>query len=245
MDRITTLMKRFLHDVRICPPEEADFVVLGTASQPLEVRYYPRARGRLAASGNALWHAKVLWSSTDAPFQRALPDEVCFDLSTDSDGAALVQVILQEHNSTRCGRGLVLNRLGEVLLVRLMRDQIDRGLTEPGLIAGLSDPRISRALVAMHDRPGQSWSNQDLAEEAGMSLSRFNEVFAQLVGQTPISYLRQWRLTLAGQDLERGDRVEAVARRYAYGSPEAFTRAYRKAYGEAPIVRRKTLGSAA
>lgn len=50
-----------------------------------------------------------------------------------------------------------------------------------------------------------------------------------------MGYLRRWRLILAHQDLVRGDRVEAVARRYAYASPEGFTRAFRKAYGVAPV----------
>jgi AraC-like DNA-binding protein len=34
------------------------------------------------------------------------------------------------------------------------------------------------------------------------------------VGQTPFSYLRQWRLTLARQDLAAGARVKTVAARY-------------------------------
>ncbi len=68
----------------------------------------------------------------------------------------------------------------------------------------------------------------------------FAELFAAQVGETPIGYLRRWRLTLARQDLARGDRVETVARRYAYSSPEGFSRAFRKEYGVAPISLRLT-----
>jgi AraC-like DNA-binding protein len=60
------------------------------------------------------------------------------------------------------------------------------------------------------------------------------------MNETPMGYLRRWRLTLARQDLLRGDRVEAVARRYAYESPEGFTRAFRKAYGVAPVSLRQS-----
>jgi AraC-like DNA-binding protein len=120
----------------------------------------------------------------------------------------------------------------------LLRDQISQGTTEVGLLAGLADPRLSRTIVAMHDFPGRVWSNADLAQEAGLSLSRFSELFAQIVGETPMGYLRRWRLILAHQDITRGDRVDAVARRYAYTSPESFTRAFRKAHGVAPTALR-------
>lgn len=245
MDRITTLMNRFHRNVVATESDAADLVILGGDEGPQEVLFYPRERGAHVPTGQEIWYAAVSWSGNDTPFQRALPALVRFDLREDPETQGLVQVILDEHQGARCGRSWVLNRLGEVLLVRLMRDQIERGVAKPGLIAGLSDPRLSRAMVAMHDHPGKLWTNQDLAQEAGLSLSRFNELFARQVGETPMSYLRQWRMTLARQDLERGDRVDAVSRRYAYGSPEAFTRAYRKAYGEAPIALRKAANSAA
>ena len=241
MDRITTLMNRFHRNVRAASPENADLVILGTQDAPEEVFFYSKQRGTHRPTGRELWYAQVDWTGNRNPLQQALPEEVRFDLTANSETQALVQVIMQEHSQPRCAGDWVLNRLGDVLLVRILRDQIDKGSTKPGLIAGLSDDRLGRAIVAMHDHPGRGWSNQDLAEEAGLSLSRFNELFAVQVGETPMSYLRRWRLTLARQDLEKGDRVDAVSRRYAYGSPEAFTRAYRKAYGETPISARKSL----
>lgn len=240
MDRITTVMNRFHRNVSASPLEDADLVVLGLEGAPEEVRFYPQGRGQHRPTGSELWSARVDWSGDSNPFQRSLPAEVRFHLTGDAENQALIQVILQESNQRRCGKNWVLNRLGDVLLVRLLRDQIERGSAAPGLITGLADERLSRAIVAMHDHPGRVWNNQDLAIEAGLSLSRFNELFVQQVGETPMSYLRGWRLTLARQDLERGDRVDAVSRRYAYGSPEAFTRAYRKTYGEAPIVARNS-----
>lgn len=243
MDRITTVMNRFHRTVRAAKPEEADLIVLGRDNVPEVVMFYPQAQGAHVQTGQEMWFARVEWSGARNPFQRALPEKVRFDLMANPDTQALIQMILQEQRQARCAQDWVLNRLGDVLLVRLLRDQIERGTAKPGLISGLADDRLSRAIVAMHDQPGRGWSNQDLAEEAGLSLSRFNELFAKQVGQTPMSYLRGWRLTLSRQDLEGGDRVEAVARRYAYGSPEAFARAYRKAFGEAPIMARKMAGS--
>ena len=55
----------------------------------------------------------------------------------------------------------------------------------------------------------------------------------------PLAYLRNWRLILARQDIEGGARIQSVARRYGYGSPEALSRAISQAYGTSPLQLRK------
>ena len=119
-----------------------------------------------------------------------------------------------------------------------LRYDLSAGSTEPGLLSGLSDARLSRAIVAIHGNPGRNWRNDDLAEVAGLSLSRFAETFASVVGETPAAYLRRWRLLVARQDLQNGDRVDAVARRYGYQSAEGFARAFRQHYGQNPLAMR-------
>ena len=86
----------------------------------------------------------------------------------------------------------------------------------------------------MHEDPGHLWNNHDLAATAGLSLSRFVEVFRKTVGQTPMSYVRHWRMVLARQDIQRGDRIQAVAKRYGYASSEALGRAFRREYDTKP-----------
>ena len=92
--------------------------------------------------------------------------------------------------------------------------------------------------MCIRDSPGRNWRNDDLAEVAGLSLSRFAETFASVVGETPAAYLRRWRLLVARQDLQNGDRVDAVARRYGYQSAEGFARAFRQHYGQNPLAMR-------
>ncbi|NVK99462.1 AraC family transcriptional regulator [Ruegeria pomeroyi] len=233
MDRLTALMERFQLRVEAAAPEDANLLALaGADGTPGELLFYPAGTGR---AGDPLFAARVSWSGESNPFLAALPEVVRFDLSADPEARAVVELIRVEVAARRCGAQSVVNRLGEVLMVRLLRDQIAQGATRPGLLAGLADPRLSRAIVAIHDHPGRVWSNGDLAAEAGLSLSRFAELFAAQVGETPMGYLRRWRLILAAQDLGRGDRVDRVARRYAYGSPEAFARAFRRAHGVAPM----------
>jgi AraC-like DNA-binding protein len=94
----------------------------------------------------------------------------------------------------------------------------------------------------MNEAPGRGWTLPDLAAEAGMSASRFAETFPQVMGETPLAYLRRWRMTLARRDLARGERVQAVARRYGYASGEALSRAFRRAHGITPLDARQGAG---
>lgn len=238
-DRLTTLIDRFKLTVAPAMPEDANLVAFAApGGPPQRALFCARGADFRADLGQVLFCARVEWSGSDNPLLTALPNMVEIDLSDDPDSMGLVQMMLTEITQRRCGVDSVLSRLGEVLIVRMMRMQIEAGSTQPGLLAGLSDQRLSRAIVAMHDRPGRAWRNEDLADLAGMSLSRFAEKFLAEVGETPAAYLRRWRLTLARQDIAKGHRVDVVARRYGFSSPEGFTRAFKKHHGDTPIALR-------
>ena len=239
MDRLTTLVERFQLTFRAVPQSQANlFALAGDDGAPARVVFLTRGERDLGGAG-ILFSARVEWSGLSNPLMAALPNRVAYDLTSQPDTQALVGLMRVEREGRRCGAQSVVNRLGEALMVRLLRDQIEQGTTEIGLMAGLSDARLHRAIVSMHDHPDRLWTNADLAQIAGLSLSRFSELFAATVGETPMGYLRRWRLILARQDAMRGDRIDAIARRYAYASTESFTRAFRRAYGVAPTALRK------
>lgn len=244
-DRLTTLIDHFAMQVRPASHEAACLVVLADETGQARQVYFRPLGSPTFGSGfeDNLFAASVEWGGEANPLLAALPQESIFDLQHDSEMRGLIALLNAELTAQRCGSGGVINRLGEVLIVRLLRAQIERGSTQAGLLAGLADPRISRAIVAMHDEPGRLWRNGDLAAIAGLSLSRFAVLFPQLVGESPASYLRRWRLTLAWQDVSKGDRVEAVARRYGYGSPDGFGRAFKKQFGVSPIDQRPRVGA--
>ena len=241
-DRLTTLSDRFRLSVQPSSVPEATLIVMaGADGSPERVCFRSGDVGLQVPADQVLFAARVEWSGLSNPLLAALPAVIAIDLSRDPDNRDLVMLMCREVLGQRCGAESVLGRLGEVLIVRMLRAQIEAGSTTPGLLAGLSDPRISRAIVAIHDRPGQDWRNEELAQVAGLSLSRFAEMFLGLVGETPAAYLRRWRLTLARQDVSKGDRIDAVARRYGYTSPEGFTRAFKRHFGEKPIALRARL----
>ncbi len=235
-DRLSALLRAFSLSVRPTSEEDANFHIIAEATdQPGCILITPRTAA--PATTTILFSAEISWGGAQNPLFAALPKEIRYPVAEDQEAEAVVRLLLAEAAAKRCGSASVLNRLAEVLVVRVLRSLIENGAASPGLLGGLADPQISRAITALHEAPGRAWQNADLATIAGLSPSRFAERFAQAVGQPPAAYLRHWRLTLARRDLEQGTRVDTVARRYAYGSSEALARAYRRAYGTSPTGR--------
>lgn len=157
----------------------------------------------------------------------------------------VIQLLVDESRQPRCGHETVLNRLAEVLLVHVLRYVMKHQKIETGLLAGLADVRLARAITAIHRHPDQHWSVQTLANEAGMSRTAFNESFRETVGNTPGEYLKQWRMRLACRWLESNQMmVGQIVDRLGYQSETAFFRAFRQQIGMSPGQYRQQANSA-
>lgn len=240
-DRLEALLSRFEMRVTPAPMGDGNLAILGCpqTGEPTTAVFAPRAEARCCNGEPLLVSAHAQWGGEGNPLLSALPARICYDVGGDEEMTLLLRLFKAEAEGRHCGVRPVLSRLGEVLVIKLLRSEIERGATEPGLVAGLAEPRLAQAIVAIHEDPGRSWRNDDLAAVAGMSLSRFAEGFLNVVGETPQSYLRRWRMTLARQDIERGERVQTVARRYGYGSPEALSRAFSRQFDKNPLALRR------
>jgi AraC-like DNA-binding protein len=76
---------------------------------------------------------------------------------------------------------------------------------------------MGTALSAIHDRLKTPWTVESLAEAAGMSRSAFAARFKELLGQTPLEYVTEWRMQKAMQLLEQRDKkLIDVARSVGY-----------------------------
>jgi len=64
-------------------------------------------------------------------------------------------------------------------------------------------------------------------------------IFYSLIGKTIGAYIRERRLTEAGTDIKKGEKVADVAIKYGYESQESFTRAFKKFHGVNPGVAKK------
>ena len=129
----------------------------------------------------------------------------------------------------------VVRRMSEIIFIETIRCCADQSEHLAGLMEALSDPRISRAIQAMHRDIATHWTVETLAGEAAMSRSRFADRFQELVGCGPLTYLAEWRLQKARELLQdRRISIQQVAGRIGYQSPAAFTRAFANMFGESP-----------
>ncbi|MFE6778231.1 cupin domain-containing protein [Streptomyces sp. NPDC057702] len=142
----------------------------------------------------------------------------------------------REVRTARVGFAGVLARLAEVAAAMIVRGWIECGCDpSSGLVAALRDPRLARAILALHRRPGHHWTVAELAAECGVSRSVFADRFQSTMGVPPLRYATELRMLLAGQLLAQ-DRlsVESVARRLGYTSQAAFSRAFKRVTGHPP-----------
>jgi transcriptional regulator GlxA family with amidase domain len=107
-------------------------------------------------------------------------------------------------------------------------------LVDSGVLLGLSDPRLSKAIGAMHEHPEISWSLEQLAQQAGMSRARFAAHFRKVVGITPFDYLTNWRLGIAQTMLRKGNSLKLIATAVGYTNATALTRVFTKRLGTSP-----------
>jgi AraC-like DNA-binding protein len=167
----------------------------------------------------------------------ALPECITFDLQVEPSMLALTEALATEVERNQCGSQVIINRLVEVIVLIMLRRTIGRHAGGSGLLAGLAHPhpQLHQALVAVHDAPAAAWDIDKMADAAGMSRSYFIAQFRAVVGETPGAYLTAWRLALGYRRLTRGESVKLVARRVGFGSASAFSRAFTRRFGCAPV----------
>jgi AraC-like DNA-binding protein len=157
----------------------------------------------------------------------------------DDSGAGDLELTLRllrrETREHGAGSATLLARLGDVLLVQLVRIWADReGIEHSGWIGALRDPHIGPALTALHADPASAWTLETLATVAHLSRSRFAQRFTELVGQSPGAYLTQWRLATAHRLLLEGHTIRETSKAVGYASEPAFSRAFSRQHGVAP-----------
>ena len=148
--------------------------------------------------------------------------------------ATLVRLVREEAGEERPGCDLILSRLVEVLIVEALRS-VEGDNAPPGLLRGLSDPRLAAAIRQIHGAPARAWTVAALAKEAALSRSAFFERFARTVGVPPMEYLQGWRMSIARDLLRRrAGKIEEIASQVGYGSASAFSTAFTRHDGLPP-----------
>jgi AraC-like DNA-binding protein len=136
------------------------------------------------------------------------------------------------------GRPLQSTKLPELLLIEVLRLHLAKApASERGWLAGLRDPLLAAAMKVIHSAPERKWTVADLAKEAAVSRSLLDARFREVLGLSPMRYVNEWRMRVAQDLLDTTEvTVAAIARKVGYDSEEAFSRAFKRAYGQPPTV---------
>lgn len=175
-----------------------------------------------------------LGSGLNNPLVAALPDALLVALGDMPKLNPVLALLFEESEQVASGQKAALDRLTEYLLILLLRHVIDTDSGSIGILAGMKDARLHRAIKAIHEHPEHPWTLEELAETAAMSRARFASRFRETTGTTPLSYLAQWRISIACSMLRKGSRIEFIAGRVGYGSQSAFTRVFSRYMGVSP-----------
>jgi AraC-like DNA-binding protein len=148
-----------------------------------------------------------------------------------------MQALASEMAEQAPGSEVVATRLAEVLFIQALRAHIASEMEwrNKGWLRAIFDPQVGAALSAVHDNVSTPWTVESLAEAATMSRSAFAVRFKELLGQTPLEYVTEWRMQKAMQLLQQRDKkLIDVARSVGYESDAAFSKAFKRVVGTNP-----------
>jgi AraC-like DNA-binding protein len=160
---------------------------------------------------------------------------------------ATLQLLASEMAEPAPGSEVMVNRLADILFIQCVRAHIASSseTCKSGWLRAIFDSRIGAALKAMHERVENPWTVETLAAAAGMSRSAFALRFKQLLGETPLEYLTDWRMYKATGLLQEDDRkLFEVAKSVGYDSDAAFSKAFKRVLGMAPKEYRRSAAQA-
>lgn len=170
------------------------------------------------------------------PVLAALPEVVHVPsrIGSHPELRAAMDLLGGEVATNRPGSATVLTGLLDLLLVYLLRAWLEQD-PAPGWPEALSDPPIAAALEALHANPEAPWRIEDLANRVGLSRATLTRRFTTLTGYPPMGYLTWWRLTTAARLLRETELpLPSIAAKVGYGSPFAFSHAFKREFGVAP-----------
>ena len=189
----------------------------------------------LAEGGAEMVCATVsLGSGFQNPLNMGFPSCLVIPLSELADLEKIFDLLYYEAFESFSGKKEAIDHLMDYLVIRMYRYAIQEDIIESSAIAGLADKKISKSLFSIHENPEKNWCLDTLSDVAGMSRARFAKAFKDKVGVSPMSYLADWRLSLAMKHLTSGIPIKNLHKELGYSSASSFTRIFQQRIGMSP-----------
>lgn len=134
------------------------------------------------------------------------------------------------------GQQVLLDRVLELMLITGLRAWFTRpGAEVPSWYLAHSDPVVGEALRLLHADLRYPWTVEALAAETGISRAALARRFNELVGQPPMTFLRDQRLAHAAGLLRDSDaKIDAIADRVGFSSAFALSATFKRERGISP-----------
>jgi AraC family transcriptional activator of mtrCDE len=171
---------------------------------------------------------------------RSLPEVLRIRSTERAALVTLIGMMRAESEQPRPGGAMVIGELSTALFTLMLRALMSEQDLRTGVLALLSDPRLSRAVEAVLREPAQPWTIATLAELSHLSRATFARQFTQLGGMTPLEWVTGVRMELAARLLSRGGlSAGLVGEQCGYASEAAFGRVFKSHYGMGPGAYRR------
>lgn len=100
---------------------------------------------------------------------------------------------------------------------------------------------LQMAIDYMEQHLLETINYEDVSHYVNMSQYNFHRTFSLIVGITANEYIRNRRLSLAGQELQmEGGKIIDIAYKYGYETPESFSKAFTRFHGITPTESKMT-----
>lgn len=148
----------------------------------------------------------------------------------------LVPLLCDEVVKDEPGQAAVLDRLLDLLVTAVLKGWFARHDDRtPAWWQYQGDRIVDRALRLMHQDPAHPWTLESLAKQTGASRASLARRFQDLVGEPPMTFLKNWRMAMAADLLcQPNETVSTVAEKVGYASAFSFSAAFKRSRGLSP-----------
>lgn len=146
---------------------------------------------------------------------------------------SIFELLVEEMNLKKAGYETVSLRLAEILFISIIRHYyLNQSKDQLNLF---KDELVFNAIDLIHKKLGEEWSIEKLARQAGVSRTLFIDRFKKAVGEPPMKYVANWRLTKAKFLLKNTSLPLAqISEQIGYLSETSFNRAFKHKYNISP-----------
>ena len=173
----------------------------------------------------------------------ALPQIVVLAANRGCDGArlrAIIETISVELEEDRLGSAVVAASFASSLMMFAFRPHFEVARGSEGILSLLARPQTAKAFAAMLADLARNWTLDELARQANASRTTLVRLFQAAVSMVPLAFLTELRLTVARHRiLSSNSPLILIAGDVGYQSEAAFSRAYRRRFGQPPRSDRK------